>query len=121
MASASGSTRSTSVGRRSTALPCGLTDWNGKPVGMQPGSGASKRNWPQSVECLSLPSGGTLRLFWDWEARVYRRLETAGPSGANVKLGAWPSRHDMMPVLRKIGGVPDGWERVYGGSGPTDQ
>ena len=102
--------------RQSSASPSGLTDWNGKPIGTPAASSASSESLVQ-LERVPLPFGQTLVLAWDVRARLYRSLSvTDGPSRSSEIKGSWPSRNAMMPLLSRIGAVPDGWHRCYGDS-----
>ena len=64
-------------------------------------------------------TSGELTITFDCLARDYVgiMLIRYGTSESSTRIGRWRDRHEIMPVLREMGAVPAGWERVYG-SGP---
>lgn len=76
-------------------------------------------------ERIKLENGRVLVLRFDNLARIYRGISVLSasqstPSSSTIIAadGSWMSRDEIMPILRKEGLVPAGWERVYG-SDPT--
>lgn len=75
-------------------------------------------------EKILLRDGSRLLLRFDNLARLYRRVSLERNSSGRslepliVSDGEWSCRDEIMPILRKEGLVPAGWERVYG-SDPT--
>ena len=116
-------TRSSATRSHSMPMDLPSLDLGCEPTAPSEKSVASK---PKFVDSRRLvfeehlhTTSGELTITFDCLARDYVEimLIRSGTSESSTRIGRWRDRHELMPVLREMGAVPAGWERVYG-SGP---
>lgn len=109
------------TGSESLALDLGCEPSKQSEPSEQPRPAFVNSRQSFSREAVSLPGGATLLLDFDNLAREYRTISfiASDTTSSVVADGHWPGREYLYPVLLRLGLVPVGWARVYGGSGPA--